>query len=104
MNNKDFALIRVDRSSLGYSPEIVFANNRRSSFAVPTRDRLADDGVPNLEYDFYEVAKEDIDSALADITSRNPGVEVIAYMPVKSGVRPAGEMVIKSISEKGVLP
>ena len=102
MSSTERVLIRAVRN-VEYFPEIVFRENRRTSFAVPTRERTNDDTSIN-EFDYYEVDAVDVDSALKELTQINPGVEFIAYAPMKSAIRPAGDMVTKNISDKGVLP
>lgn len=96
-------LVRVDKLQDEYHPGVVFANARREAFGVPT---IAQDSesTPSMDFHFYEVADVDIDVAISHLTSRHPGVEIVVYAPIKSGIRPAGELVSKSISKDGVLP
>jgi hypothetical protein len=67
-----------------------------------TTDKVGfdDGGTPRL----YEVDEKFVDGALTLLTEWNPGMEVVAYKPYRSGIRPAGEMTLKEISKEGILP
>jgi hypothetical protein len=73
---------------------------RRGCFYITTEKVDMNSGTPKL----YEVEEKDLNTIITQLTTFNPGVEVVAYKPCLSGIRPAGEMVIKEISKDGELP
>jgi len=99
----DKVLIRVANGPEVFNPEVVFPNARRNATALTTK-ATNEDMTDLLHYNYYEVDLRDVDISLAELTTRNPGKEVIAYLPHKTAMRPPGELVIRSITENGVLP
>lgn len=96
-------LIRVLDDSHDVDFEYVCDGMRKIGYAVPTEKTDYEKTDINA-YTFYEVHEGDIDAIIKHLSSRNPGKEVIAYKPIKAGIRPPGEVVYKVYSSSGVLP
>ena len=73
---------------------------RRNCSFIATEKVSIDSGSPKL----YEVEEKELEIAISNLTIWNPGVEVVAYRPYKSAIRPAGDLVMKEISKDGELP
>lgn len=56
------------------------------------------------DYIFFEVEERDVDFILEELTMNHPNKEIRAYREYRSGIRPAGDIIYKEVSEKGSLP
>jgi hypothetical protein len=76
---------------------------RGSAYFIPT-DKVGYEEDTNNPPKFWEINEEHVSNFINALTKRHPGVEVVAYRPYISGIRPAGEITLKEISKDGVLP
>lgn len=56
------------------------------------------------EGEFFLVSETDVDDALRILATANPGCEVRVYNIEQIAQCPAAEMVVKKVSEHGILP
>ena len=82
--------------------ELYVENLRRGAHGISTEHTDNESGTKDFK--FFEIDERDVDIAISTFTNQNAGQEVIIYRPFKSGIRPAGELVVKEISKDGVLP
>jgi hypothetical protein len=95
-------LIRVERSA---EVEVNLGNPRPRQFPQLIYTSAIDGAsVVKKQGEFFLVEATDVDAVLALLAEANPGHEVQVYTLEKTGICPASALVMKKVSDSGVLP
>jgi tagatose-1,6-bisphosphate aldolase len=101
-------LIRVVRSA--YTPEFHPEGGHNWRRRLPmviipvTRELGIDRSNMSKDAEFFLVEPDDVDTAMRAFAENNPGCEVQVYSLEASAQCPAAPMVVKTVTQDGVLP
>jgi hypothetical protein len=96
-------IIRLHKSQMIHTT--FDGGNRREIWGLaPLREFSQERDQPMDVLEFFDVDERDAEQCLAFLCKRHPGVEVSIHTMTKTGICPAGDLVMKNVSAEGILP